>query len=166
MLLRQREEFVSAGGEQRLVGGDDALAGSEGGGDQFPRGGVAADEFDHHVHIVGDEGAQVGGERCAADGHLGLRRAACHPPEFDAPSGAGRDALCRIADEQRSNGLSHRAEASEPHPQRPSSLHRLAQGESSSICASSSAATKPGSISPFGSTIEGVPVTPEATPIS
>ena len=62
------EDLVARVGEQRLVRGDDVLAGREGVEHDLLRGGRAADEFDDDVDRgVVDRGGEVGGDEFAGE---------------------------------------------------------------------------------------------------
>ncbi len=93
--------------EQGLVGGDDVLAGGEGGLVDLGGGVLAADELDHDVNgRVGDDVVPVGGEGLIGDaagaGSLNLERATAGDGKVDAVVGdvvvvVGDDGLCHAA---------------------------------------------------------------------
>ena len=59
-----REQLVAVNGEQRLVGGDDVLAGGDRGQQVLARGLVAADELEHDLDLgIGEHGFDVGGDQ-------------------------------------------------------------------------------------------------------
>ncbi len=82
-------------GEQRLVGGDDARAVLEGGGDQGPGGLDAADDLDDHVDVAAlDERGGVGGDELG--GHALAHPAGAadrDPGELDRGADARREVV-------------------------------------------------------------------------
>ena len=92
--VRGGEDLGAVHRQQRLVGGDDVLAGFDRLHDELPGNAVAADQLDHDVDVgVGDDGARVVHDfHAVADDLLG----ACgvqvgHHGDLDAAAGAALD---------------------------------------------------------------------------
>ena len=111
------EEFVAAGREQRLVGGDDVLASGDGVFHQRLGNALAADQFNQHIDVVAGERTQFGVEGGGAEGYVRLRGPACGAHQLDWATGAGRNGVA-VLDQKPGDAAADRAKSGQPDSKR------------------------------------------------